>query len=586
MARSLPRAPLVALLVALVSLAAAPSGTLVRYGFDDTVPATGPDTFAVFEKAKGRVHLSTDFRYSGYRSVEIRDVADDGNFPELQGYFPLREGGRLYAHFALLVATPGEQLNIALAGPEWFSMRKGGIALWLQTRGGWLCQYSDSIPMRLVQVRPFTWYLVDAAYDITAGRYDLTIREEGRPEPVVSLKDQPNAFNEPGSAVDKFSFIGDTGHDTSNVDYFVDDILLTVDQPVSPAPFAAPGRRKLFFDTWRDSQALLRSKPVCLPVLDLADLGLTPDRIERLKGEGLLPLLEDLLDGRPAVITAKDGTEAARDLQAVRDWKNGCAVLQSGDAAQALERFTRSVDASPGGLLYEASAVLALAALGRHDEIDVRLSGLHAGWKDDPRLPLLLAMVGLARADLEAAERSIRSGAQQAADDPRMECALAARSGVLDRRMVEMIRGRFADDWRTCLEAILLPEEYYYVLLARTSAAEAGRYARRMTERLKGMNLPAADWVERMGDAAFLEKDYDQALARYLESAPPAGPDAGLMLKLSDVHHLLGHVDQERTYREAIYGSLHEERDHPAVVAPIPADDAGDHEEDSDDDLD
>ena len=216
--------------------APAPASTLVSYGFDDDNLATGPDTFAVFEKAKGRVHLSTDFRFSGYRSVEIRDVADDGNFPELQGYFPLRESGTLYAHFALMVTDPLEQLNIALAGPDWFSMKKGGVAFWLQTRGGWLCQYSDSIPMRLFQMRPFSWYLVDAAYDIDAGAYDLTIREEGGADPVVALKRQTNAFNEPGSAVDKFSFIGDNGHDTSNVDYYVDDVLLTVDRPISLAP--------------------------------------------------------------------------------------------------------------------------------------------------------------------------------------------------------------------------------------------------------------------------------------------------------------------------------------------------------------
>src|SRR3989441_12628285 len=161
----------------------APSNTLVRYSFDDGNLAAGPDTFAVLEKAKGRVHLSTAFRYSGYRSVEIRDVADGGNFPELQGYFPLRESGTLYAHFALLVADPLEQLNIALAGPQWFSMKKDGVALWLQTRGGWLCHYSDSIPKRLIQIRSFAWYLVDVAYDIAAGTHGLTVREEGRSDP-------------------------------------------------------------------------------------------------------------------------------------------------------------------------------------------------------------------------------------------------------------------------------------------------------------------------------------------------------------------------------------------------------------------
>ncbi len=566
--------------------ATAASGILVSYGFDDANLATGPDTFAVFEKAKGRVHLSTAFRYSGYRSVEIRDVADDGNFPELQGYFPRRESGMLYAHFALLVADPLEQLNIALAGPQWFSLKKDGVAFWLQTRGGWLCQYSDSIPMRLIQIRSFSWYLVDVAYDIAAGRYDLTIREEGRNDPVVALKAQANAFNEPGSAVDKFSFIGDNGHDTSNVDYYVDDILLTVDQPIALGPFVAPGRRKLFFDTWNDAQALLKSRPACLPVIDLSDFGLGFGAIEALKRDGLLPTLENLIDGRPATIPGGGTAESVRALQAVLLWKGGCSALVSGDAEAALERFAKAIERAPGGTMYEASAVLSLAALGRWEQVDVRLAGLHAAWKDDPRLPLLLAMIGLARSDLEAAERPLRSHAARAADDPRLECALVALSNDLDRRVFDMVRKRFPADWQSCLHTALLPEEYFYVLLAKKSYSDAGRYATRMTLRLKAMNLPASPWLERLGDTAFLEKDYARALDRYRESACRGGPDAALMLKLSDVHFLLGDLEKERAYREAIYGSLHEEQDHPEMGSQSKETQEPDAEEDPDADLD
>ncbi len=577
-------------LVLTVSMAAVPAaaaeGVLVRYGFDDDSLATGPDTFAVFEKAKGRVHLSTAFRTSGYRSIEIRDVAGDGSFPELQGYFPRRESGRLYAHFALLVATPLEQLNIALAGPEWFSMKKGGVAFWLQTRGGWLCQYSDSIPMRLLQVRPFAWYLVDLAYDITAGTYDLAIREEGRSDPVVALKSQPNAFSEPGSAVDKFSFIGDNGHDTSNVDYYVDDILLTVDQPIVMAPFVAPGRRKLFFDTWNDARALLRSRPVCLPAIDLSDFGLTLEAIDSLKRNGLLATLRDLLEGRPVTIPDRESTEPVSALQAVLLWKGGCSALQRGDAEAAHERFTKALERVPGGTMYEVSAVLSLVALGRWDQIDVRLAGLHAAWKDDPRLPLLLAMVGLARPDLEAAERPLRAPAARVADDPRLECALVALSRELGPRIVDMVRSRFPADWRSCLDAALLPEEYYDVLLARRSHDAAGRYAARMAERLRAMSLPASGWVEKIGDAAFLEKDYARALARYQESAGEEPPDAALMLKMSDTFHLLGNPENERACREAIYGSLHEGQDHPEERAlPQRPEDPVD-EENPDEDVD
>ena len=48
-----------------------PAGVLVDYGFDEEIP-TGPDTVRVFEHARGRVALSSAFRYGGYRSLELR----------------------------------------------------------------------------------------------------------------------------------------------------------------------------------------------------------------------------------------------------------------------------------------------------------------------------------------------------------------------------------------------------------------------------------------------------------------------------------------------------------------------------------
>src|SRR5262249_56379110 len=98
-----------------------------RHGFDDGALGPGPDTFAVFRAAHGRVGLSTAFRLSGYRSVEISDVAGNGDFSELQGYFPVQRTGRVFAHFALLTARPEEELNVALAGPNGFQPRNDGL---------------------------------------------------------------------------------------------------------------------------------------------------------------------------------------------------------------------------------------------------------------------------------------------------------------------------------------------------------------------------------------------------------------------------------------------------------------------------
>jgi hypothetical protein len=94
------------------------SVVLASYSFDDDV-ATGPDTVAVWQGARhgrggrGHVRLTGAFHLSGHRSVEIQDVPGDGDFPELQGFFPAQVAGPLYFHFAFLTTDPGQELNVA-----------------------------------------------------------------------------------------------------------------------------------------------------------------------------------------------------------------------------------------------------------------------------------------------------------------------------------------------------------------------------------------------------------------------------------------------------------------------------------------
>ena len=81
---------LVALAVGLLGslkASAQSASILEQYSFDDDGVATGPDTFRVFQNGKGSVGLSLSNHFSGYRAIEIKEVADDGDFPELQGYF-------------------------------------------------------------------------------------------------------------------------------------------------------------------------------------------------------------------------------------------------------------------------------------------------------------------------------------------------------------------------------------------------------------------------------------------------------------------------------------------------------------------
>lgn len=257
----------------------------IRYSFDDGLAATGPDTFTVFRNAKGSVQLSTAFHVSGYHSIEIRDVAGD-HFPELQGFFPERRDGRLFLHFALLTTNPRQEFNMALAGPGWFRLGEDGIALWFKVQDGVLRHVSDSIPKKLLDVKPFTWYGFDVDYDLARGRYDLRVTEEGNPRPVVSLRNQPNGSSQPGAAVNVFSFIGDLA-DRSNAVYYVDDFVLTSDGGVSASerqPFVAPGRRKFFVDRFAEQVSLFKRlrKPgsplLCPTILELAELGLSGGR--------------------------------------------------------------------------------------------------------------------------------------------------------------------------------------------------------------------------------------------------------------------------------------------------------------------
>ena len=503
--------------------ALARGSVLASYSFDDDV-ATGPDTFAVWQGARhsrggrGHVRLTDAFHVSGHRSVEIRDVAGDGDFPELQGYFPMQSAGRLYFHFAFLTTDPTQELNIALAGPSFFELEKDGIAFWLGTREGRLVHYSDSIPKRLFVPVAFAWYAVDVTYDVAGGRYDLVIRVEGQDAPLVSLRGQPNAASRPGSAVDKFSFVGSPFADGSSVVYYVDDVVIGSDERVTRLPFQAPGRRKLFIDSFAEYQRLLRERPRCLPATSPEDFGLGPDDLAALAAAGWSDTLQRLLDSPGAAgarLSSERGPERWRlALDAASGWSEGCAALDRGDAGLALRRFVAAAESVPEGRLYSLSAALALAALKRIEEADARLA-LVSELRHDVRYAVASAYVGLARQDLDRALEWLR--------DP------AARA--LDR-----------DARGEPLEA-LVTEQYYYVLLWKAAYDDARDFALRMAERAVRARLAAAPWTVRAGDASFYRRDTAEARELY-ESALAGERDWGALreiyLKLADLAYLAG----------------------------------------------
>jgi len=513
-------------------------GILVRYSFDDELIETGPDTFHVFSNSKGTVRLSHAYRWSGDSSVELRDVAGDGDFPELQGYFPAIARGTLYAHFALLTTTAFEEFNVALAGPAGFRLARNGIAFWLQAREGFLLHTSDSIPRRLFALEPFTWYFVDVTYRVEAGSYDLAIRQEGDRRPRLLLENQPNAARQPGSVVNTFSFVGDIGDDVSQVVYYVDDVVIGTDQRIPLLPFAAPGRRRLFVDRLLRDGSLLQGRPACFPVSEPVDFGLDVPDVATLKNAGALERLEAFATGRQPSPRARPDELSGRPadlLEAAGEWREGCAALASGDPGRALTRF-ESASSKSRGRIYRLSTALALAALGRFVEADEILGASSAEWAGDPRYTLALAIVGAARGDLARAEEVLRRPAEE---------LLAERSAPPGAGESE----------RSCEapETKMLAEEYFVALFVNGFADAAADYADRMIERLERSGRSAAEWSERRGDAAFAAGDWNTAIRLYEQSARTS---PGALLKLADVYLKLGDLAKEKALRERIYGSL------------------------------
>jgi hypothetical protein len=528
---SIRRAVLVLVAGLLAAAPAAEARILVRYGFDGRRIETGPDTISVFEHARGSVRLSTAYRTSGLRSVEIRDVAGDGDFPELQGRFPVQREGTLHVHFAFLVTDTHEELNIALAGPACFHLGPDGIAFWLTTRDGVLAHVTNSITKKLAILRSFTWYRVDVVYDVGRGIYDLTVTEEQDDAPVVALKDQPGAASLPGSAVDRFSFIGDL-RDASNVRYFVDDIVIGTDASVKRLPFEAPGRRRLFFEVFLEARAQMMGRISCLPIVDLADIGLPADAASAFvarHAERLTALLdvESMPDDTPD-LDAEVPADDRPTLLALSYWGRGCRALARKRPEAALVQFERATKDIPGSTLYAVSVALALAATGRVDEANARWRRIEVAWRNDPRYPAAMALFGRAHGAWPEVERWLRAPAAEA----------AAGEGPPTPEQAEVA------------------EQYFFALIWNDRLADAERYALATIDKLERAGKPAVAWIEHAGDVAFYRDEVDEAIARY-ERALALDPDrTSVLLKLSDVYFSRRDRERERFYREKVFGTL------------------------------
>ncbi|TCK18420.1 hypothetical protein DFR30_1698 [Thiogranum longum] len=542
----------------------ADAGSLVRYSFDDDQLDTGPDTFRIFEYSRGTVNLSSRFPFSGYYSVEIRDADHDGGFPELQGFFPMQASGTLHVHFAFMTPEPDEPFNIALAGPKWFSMKKDGIGFWLNNKHGYFQHMSDNSWKRLNRITPFEWYLVDLSYHVSEGRYDLQIREAHTDKPLVDITGAMNAAGTADSKVYVFSFIGDLP-DRDNAVIYVDDIDIESSLGIHRSELIAPGRRKLFIDYWQDLQKASRNKVQCVPYTTFADFGIDNYTLSVLRTQGQLQTLQQLLHAPLSHITTEsiDALSASPELVAVALWRLGCGAMDNRDPQQALVYFRGAEQATPGGKIYNLSQTLALAALNRFDEVDSRIASVYGLWYGDTRFAAAEAMIGMARGDLWASENVLREPAEAFPDNFDSESLADLWSDAPSTQLIQALQAGHPDDWPRYLKQRLVAEQYFFVLLWREAYTEAFNFAQRMADGLAGHGRSAGVWLEFQGNAAFLMGDYGLAEQRYESALEQNSTDragsGSVYLKLSDLYFLIGDAENERHYRELVYGSLDEQ---------------------------
>ncbi|MSO22451.1 MAG: hypothetical protein EXQ58_04175 [Acidobacteria bacterium] len=234
----------------------------------------------------------------------------------------------------------------------------------------------------------------------------------------------------------------------------------------------------------------------------------------------------------------------------------GAKALRDQKAAHALQRFDEAAALVPSAKIYAINAVLSLASLQQLEAMDERLSRIYADWQDDVRFPSAMATIGLARQRLDEAEQWLRRPAEQVPDEIGQDLLRRLRGGAMTPELLQGLKLRFPDHWVDYLKDVFVAEQYFLVLLWKNQAADAERFAQRMADRYGVLGIPSSRWYERLGDAAFLLGNFTMALGRYEKGLKGHEQSPGILVKLSDVYFRLGDLENERLYREKVYGSI------------------------------
>jgi tetratricopeptide (TPR) repeat protein len=540
-------------LISPLTIASDSKQLIVGYDFDDELFDVGPDTYQIFKHTHGIVGLSSTYKFSGKRSLKIQDVAQDGGFPELQGYFETITEGKLYFHFAFMVVDINQNFNIALAGKSHFTEVKDGIGFWLDNDEGYLRHYIDHEPVNLFPLQPFVWYQLDLNYDITQGRYSLNIQNEYG-EVMVDLSDQMNAVNEPGSTVNMFSFIGDL-EDQQNAAYYVDDVLLYTQQTLNQTDFVAPGRRKLFIDIWDEYHKKLYGKIQCLPGVQSMDFGIDTDVFTTLLQNGYSEILYKLLE----TSSVEPGSWQSNPyLSALYSYQKGCVNMNRENWQQAIKDFSKAKELVSNARIYPLSLALAYAGANDYRQSDAILSSIQSDWINEQRFFVAYAMIGIHREDLYRARYWLSDSAISASRHNALEILRGLQGGILDDNMITKLKSYDPENWPQYLEQAVITEQYYFSLLWDKNYSQALFFTKNILQKLEALDIKSSKWLERAGDAAFYSKDYHAAITYYKSALEDSNACYCNYLKLADAYYVLGDALKEREYREKIYGRFEE----------------------------
>jgi hypothetical protein len=221
--------------------------------------------------------------------------------------------------------------------------------------------------------------------------------------------------------------------------------------------------------------------------------------------------------------------------------------MEAGDMQAALRHFEEAQALAASGKMYPLSRALALAGLKSWPEVNNQLAWIYADWSDDLRFAAALAMIGLARGDLEQARSLLEGPATALIGDMSADTSQAVWDGNLDASALKELEGSDDKSWQQYLARRLISEQYFYVLLWRERYQEAEDYAAGMVAQFKNLDWSGARWLERAGDAAVFNKKLQRALYWYGNSLNVHDNAESVLLKLSDVHFLLGDLQRERS---------------------------------------